>query len=73
MRKLREIGIRRFLQVASILVILGAIVEIASLLWVHPLSFVLFAVAGITLIALGIAIYLISLVIGESPAAENRT
>jgi len=73
MRKLHEIGIRRFLQVSSILIIVGVIVESVSLLWYHPLSFVLFVVAGITLMAMGIAIYLISLVIGASPAAEDHT
>jgi hypothetical protein len=33
--KLRAIGIRRFLQVSSGLIILGLLVEIASFLWFH--------------------------------------
>jgi hypothetical protein len=70
--KLREIGIRRFLQVSSSLIILGLLVEIVSLLWFHPLSFVLFVFMGATLIGLGIVIYLISLVFAVFPAAENR-
>ncbi len=70
--KLREIGIRRFLQVSSSLIILGLLVEIVSLLWFHPLSFVLFVFVGATLIGLGIAIYLISLVFAVFPPAENR-
>ena len=56
--KLREIGIRRFLQVASSLIILGLLVEIVSLLWIHPLSFVLFTFVGATLMGLGIVVYL---------------
>ena len=52
--KLRVIGIRRFLQVSSGLIILGLLVEIVSLLWFHPLSFVLFVFVGVTLIGLGI-------------------
>ena len=40
--KLRAIGIRRYLQVSSILIILGLLVEFVSLLWVHPISFVFF-------------------------------
>ena len=70
--KLRAIGIRRFLQVSSSLIILGLLVELVTLLWFHPLSFVLFVFVGATLIGLGIVIYLISLVFAVFPPAENR-
>jgi uncharacterized membrane protein YczE len=70
--KLRAIGIRRYLQVSSILIILGLLVEFVSLLWVHPISFVFFTFVGTILIGLGIAVYLISLVFAISPPAENR-
>ena len=70
--KLPAIGIRRFLQVSSSLIILGLLVEIVSLLWFHPLSFVLFIFVGVILIGLGIGVYLISLVFAVSPPAENR-
>jgi hypothetical protein len=69
--KLRAIGIRRFLQVSSGLIILGLLVEIVSLLWFHPLSFLLFVFVGVILMGLGIALYLISLVFAFSPSAEN--
>jgi hypothetical protein len=69
--KLRAIGIRRFLQVSSGLIILGLLVEIVSLLWFHPLSFLLFVFVGVVLIGLGIVVYLISLVFAVSPSAEN--
>ena len=65
--KLNEIGIRRFLQVSSSLVIAGLLLEIVSLLWFHPLSFVLFAFVAATLISLGILVYLVSLVFAVSP------
>jgi len=65
--KLRAIGIRRFLQVSSGLIILGLLVEIASFLWFHPLSFVLFIFVGAALIGLGVVVYLISLVFAVSP------
>jgi len=65
--KLRAIGISRFLQVSSGLIILGLLVEIASFLWFHPLSFVLFIFVGAALIGLGIVVYLISLVFVASP------
>ena len=69
--KLREIGIRRFLQVASSLIVLGLLVEIASLLWIHPLSFVLFTFVGATLIGLGIVVYLVSLVLAVRSPVES--
>jgi len=70
--KLPVIGIRRFLQVSSSLIILGLLVEIVSLLWFHPLSFVLFAFVGVTLMGLGIMVYLLSLVFAVSSPARNR-
>ena len=65
--KLHAIGISRLLQVSSGLIILGLLVEIASFLWFHPLSFVLFIFVGAALIGLGIVVYLISLVFAVSP------
>jgi hypothetical protein len=60
--KLRAIGTRLLLRVASGLIILGLLVEIVSLLWFHPLAFVLFAFVGASLVGLGIVVYLASLV-----------
>ena len=70
--KLRAIGIRRYLQVSSGLIIAGLLVEIVSLLWFHPLSFLLFLFIGVILIALGVLVYLLSLVFASSAPAENR-
>jgi len=70
--KLRAIGIRQLLKVSSGLIILGLLVEIVSLLWFHPLSFVLFIFVGVFLIGSGILVYLLSLVFGVSRSAENR-
>lgn len=69
-----EPGNRLFLvlRIASALIILGLVAEIASLLWFHPLSFVLFAFVGATLIGLGIVVYLISLVFVAPPPVESR-
>jgi uncharacterized membrane protein YdcZ (DUF606 family) len=67
-----EVGIQRFLQVASGLVIVGLLLEIVSLLWFHPLSFVLFAFIAVVLIGLGILVYLVSLVfVAPPPAAKH--
>jgi hypothetical protein len=70
--KLNQVGIRRLLQVSSGLVIVGLLLEIVSLLWFHPLSFVLFAFVAATLIGLGILVYLVSLVFVVSPPAEKQ-
>ncbi len=70
--KLRELGIRRLLQVSSALVIAGLLLEIVSLLWFHPLSFVLFAFVAATVIGLGILVYLVSLVFAVTPSADNH-
>jgi hypothetical protein len=60
--KISELGIRRLLQISSGLVIVGLLLEIVSLLWFHPLSFVLFAFFAVVLIGLGILVFLVSLV-----------
>jgi hypothetical protein len=70
--KLRAIGMRKFLRVSSALIIVGLLVEIVSLVWFHPLAFVLFVFVGASLIGLGILVYLASLVFAVSPPGENR-
>lgn len=70
--KLTKIGMQRLLQISSGLIILGLLVEIASLLWFHPLAFVLFAFVSATLMGLGILVYLASLVFAVSPSADDR-
>lgn len=69
--KLSQIGIRRLLQVSSGLVIVGLLLEAVSLLWFHPLSFVLFAFLAVTLIGLGILIFLASLLFVAAPRPDN--
>jgi|SRR5580658_86770 hypothetical protein len=70
--KFRGIGIQRFLKASSGLIILGLLVEILTLLWFHPLSFVLFAFIGVALIGLGIVVYLLSLVFAASLPAVQK-
>ena len=70
--KIPQMGEQRLLQVSSALIILGLFVEIATLLWFHPLAFVLFAFIGVTLIGLGILIYLASIIFGVIPPSGNR-
>jgi hypothetical protein len=70
--KISEIGIGRLLRISSLLVIVGLALEIVSLLWFHPLSFVLFAFLAASLIGLGILLYLVSLVFVAPPVTANR-
>lgn len=70
--KLSDLGIQRLLQVSSALVIVGLLLEIVSLLWFHPLSFVLFAFVAAAIIGLGILIYLVSLVFVAPSSSGNR-
>ncbi len=69
--KLSKFGMQRLLRIASVLIVLGLGIEIVSLLWFHPLSFVLFAVAGTALIGLGILVYLASLILIVSPPTDR--
>jgi len=70
--KFPNLGFNWFLRVSSALIILGLLVEMTSLFWFHPLSFVVFAFVGTFLTGLGILVYLASLVFAASPPAENR-
>jgi hypothetical protein len=70
--KISEIGMGRLLRISSGLVIVGLLLEIVSLLWFHPLSFVLFAFLAAALIGLGILVYLVSLVFVAPPSVADR-
>lgn len=68
----KTINLERRLRIAGTFVILGLLVELISLLWSHPLAFILFIAAGGLLVAAGILVYLYSLVSGgESAEREN--
>ena len=50
------------LKIAAYLLIAGLIVEVITLYWLSPLSFMLFVAASGTFIGLGIIVYLIAIV-----------
>lgn len=54
--------ISKRLRLAGTLIILGLVVEGASLMWNHPLSFLAFIGVGGLLLFAGVVIYLIALV-----------
>ncbi|HWO01747.1 MAG TPA: hypothetical protein VNS63_21005 [Blastocatellia bacterium] len=61
----------RRLCIAGMLIGLGLLIELASLLWSHPIAFILFIAAGGLLIAAGILVYLYSLVSGGDSVAQD--
>jgi hypothetical protein len=60
------------MRIAGVLIIVGLAVEVVSLLWVHPLAFVLFAFVGATLIGLGIVVYFASLIFAANPPSKKQ-
>ena len=62
----------RRLRVAGSFVLVGLMVELASLLWSHPLAFILFIMPGGLLIVIGILLYLYSLVSRGTVASPDE-
>lgn len=52
----------KWLKIAGVFVLVGLLVEMAALRWVHPSAFLVFAFVGVPVALLGTAIYLYSLV-----------
>jgi hypothetical protein len=59
--------IERRIRLAGTLLIAGLLVELVTLRWSHPTAFLFFLLLGGLLMALGIGVYLFSLV-----SAENK-
>ncbi len=53
-------------------IILGLIVQALSLLWNHPLSFIAFVTLGGLLLAIGIVLYLLTLVNMQTAIPEEK-
>jgi len=61
--------IERRIRLAGALLIAGLLIEIVTLRWSHPTAFLFFLLLGGSLMALGIGVYLLSLVSSESKAS----
>jgi hypothetical protein len=59
--------IERRIRLAGILLIAGLLVELVTLRWSHPTAFLFFLLLGGAFMAVGIVVYLLSLV-----SAENK-
>jgi hypothetical protein len=57
-----DVVIEKRIRWAGLLICLGLVVQLLSLIWVHPLSFMAFLVVGCPLMLGGVLLYLYSLV-----------
>ena len=64
--KSQLLKIEKCIRLAGILLIAGLLVELVTLRWSHPTAFLFFLLLGGALMALGIVIYLLSLVSVEN-------
>ena len=70
--KISGIGMNRLPRASSLLVIAGLLAELVSILWFHPLSFVLFVFVAASLTGIGILIFLASLVFGAGSPSNDQ-
>lgn len=66
-------SIERRIRIAGILLVLGLSVELISLMWAHPVAFLLFLFIGALLMGAGLLFYLYSLVAKEKAVEEAQT
>ena len=65
-------GLERRIKVGGILIIIGMFIALLSLIWRHPLSFLVPFVISVVLIVSGIVYYLVSLVKVEEADPEGE-
>ena len=61
------------LRTCGVLIICGLLVELISLKWSHPTSFLLFVIVGGLFMAAGMLFYLVSLVTSEKPSEKTAS
>ncbi len=62
----------RRLRISSILIAIGLLIELITLMWRHPLSFILFMSVGGILLAAGILFFLYSLTLQSRLTSDNE-
>ena len=67
-----EPHIHRRLRVSGVLIILGLVVELLSLIRIHPLAFMGFLLVGGGLLIAGVVLYLYSLVPAAHAASSEK-
>jgi hypothetical protein len=68
--KITDINLAQRLRIAGILIVLGLVVELLTLAWNNPISFIVFLGVGGLLMFLGIVLYLWSLVSEDQRTAH---
>ena len=63
----RKSGIR----LAALFTIFGLVVETFTIFWIHSISFIIFAFAGLTSIGIGISLFLTALIKAPKESAEE--
>ena len=63
-------SLRAQLRLGGGLVLFGLLVELGTLYWVHPISFILFAFPGATCVGAGILVFLFS-ILASTPKASG--
>jgi len=66
-------ALEKRLRTCGVLIICGLLVELISLKWAHPTSFLLFVIVGGLFMAAGMLFYLVSLVTSEKPAEKTMS
>jgi hypothetical protein len=69
--KTQSTKIERRIRLAGMLLIAGLLVELVTLRWSHPTAFRFLLLLGGALMALGIAVYLLSLVSDENKSSPE--
>jgi len=64
--KVDQLRFPRNFRISGILLLLGLSTEAVSLFWVHPIAFIAFFVFGGTFLAVGVLLFLYSLVLFPS-------
>lgn len=65
--------IERRIRYAGILIAAGLIIQLITFIWIHPLAFMAFLMICCPLVAIGIIVYLFSLVADQAPSASGET
>jgi hypothetical protein len=63
------VAMEKRLRLAASLVLAGLLVELITLFWSHPTTFLVFLILGGSLIVLGVLVYLLSLLKWTAPRA----
>jgi len=64
-------NVQKRIRIAGIFIIAGLLAELITLRWSHPTAFLFFLFFGGTLMAVGIIIYLLSLLSSENRALSE--